>query len=141
MYLAELPTAPPPRDAPRRRILLVDDSATSHLWVRMILGKGGHEMLSAHDGEEGVARAVQEQPDLILMDVMMPRMDGFAACRALRARDDTRATPIIMVTTRGEGRNVQAGYESGCSDYLTKPIDAVELLAKIRTHLPTGVQA
>jgi DNA-binding response OmpR family regulator len=119
----------------RKRILLIDDSATSHMWVRMILNKGDHEMLSAHDGEEGIERALAERPDLILMDVVMPRMDGFEACRALRQRPEMRGTPIIMLTTRGEGRNVQAGYESGCNDYITKPIDSVELLAKLRSYL------
>lgn len=125
----------------RKRILLIDDSATSHMWVRMILNKGDHEMLSAHDGEEGVERALAERPDLILMDVVMPHMDGFEACRALRQRPEMRATPIIMLTTRGEGRNVQAGYESGCNDYITKPIDSVELLAKLRSYLasPEGL--
>lgn len=122
----------------RKRILLVDDSATSHMWVKMILNKGDHEMISAHDGEEGVARALSENPDLILMDVVMPRMDGFEACRTLRARAETRATPIIMLTTRGEGQNVQSGYESGCNDYVTKPIDSVELLAKLRSFLGEG---
>ncbi|HEX8394413.1 MAG TPA: response regulator [Longimicrobium sp.] len=125
----------PPTDAGRKKILLIDDSATSHMWVKMILNKGDHEMLSAHDGEEGVARALSEKPDLILMDVVMPRMGGFEACRTLRARAETRATPIIMLTTRGEGQNVQSGYESGCNDYVTKPIDSVELLAKLRSYL------
>jgi DNA-binding response OmpR family regulator len=134
--------APPPADhAARTRILLIDDSATSHMWVRMILNKAHHEMLSAHDGQEGVALAIIERPDLILMDVVMPRMDGFEACRTLRAHAKTRGTPIIMLTTRGESRNVQTGYESGCSDYVTKPIDAVELLAKIRSHLAPAVAA
>jgi DNA-binding response OmpR family regulator len=129
-------TAPPhPAGAGKKRILLVDDSATSHMWVKMILNRGDHEMLSAHDGEEGVARALSEHPDLILMDVVMPRMDGFEACRTLRARAETRTTPIIMLTTRGEGQNVQSGYESGCNDYVTKPIDSVELLAKLRSFL------
>jgi DNA-binding response OmpR family regulator len=138
MYAAATDLLAPGRRAAlpgRKRILLIDDSATSHMWVRMILNKGDHEMLSAHDGEEGVARALAEKPDLILMDVVMPRMDGFEACRALRTHAETRGTPIIMLTTRGEGRNVQTGYESGCNDYVTKPIDSVELLAKVRSFL------
>jgi DNA-binding response OmpR family regulator len=65
-------------------------------------------------------------------------MDGFEACHTLRQRAETRGTPIIMLTTRGEGRNVQAGYESGCNDYITKPIDSVELLAKVRSFLASA---
>jgi CheY-like chemotaxis protein len=131
------PTPAPPADGAtgRKRILLVDDSATSHMWVRMILSKGEYDMISARDGEEGVERALAESPDLVLMDVVMPRMDGFEACRLLRAHPATRPTPIVMVTTRSEARNVEFGYTSGCSDYITKPIDSLELLSKVRSFL------
>lgn len=123
-------------DGPRRRkILLVDDSATTHMWIRMILSKTDYELISARDGEEGVRTALAERPDLILMDVVMPRMDGFEATRALRTRPATLHTPIIMVTTRAESRNVENGFESGCSDYVTKPIDGLELLSKLRSLL------
>ena len=79
--------------------------------------------------------ALKERPDLILLDVVMPKMDGFEVCRVLRGIETTRAIPIIMVTTRGEGKNVEAGYASGASDYVTKPINHAELLAKIERHL------
>jgi CheY-like chemotaxis protein len=128
----------PPR---AKRVLLIDDSATSHLWVKMILNKVNHAMLSAYDGEAGVTLALAERPDVILMDVMMPRMDGFEACRVLRARPETRHTPIIMLTTRGEKGNVEAGFQSGCNDYLTKPIDSVELMAKLHTFIGPRVPA
>jgi CheY-like chemotaxis protein len=120
----------------RKRILVVDDSKTALMMTTMIITKGSYEVLTAADGEEGVARAQQERPDLILMDVMMPRMDGFEACRRLRAQEATRDIPIIIVSTRGELGNVEVGYEAGCSDYVTKPINSVELLAKIRDYLP-----
>ena len=110
----------------------MDDSATTHMWIRMILNKSEYDMVSARDGQEGVEVALAELPDLILMDVVMPRMDGFSACRRLRQAPSTRGTPIIMVTTRSEARNVEEGFESGCSDFITKPIDGVELLSKIR---------
>ena len=123
-------------DAPsRRKILLVDDSATTHMWIRMILNKSEYAMVSARDGQEGVEMALAELPDLILMDVVMPRMDGFEACRALRGHRSTRGIPIVMVTTRAEARNVEAGFMSGCSDYVTKPIDGLELLSKVRSFL------
>jgi CheY-like chemotaxis protein len=119
----------------RRKILLVDDSATTHMWIRMILNKSDYDMVSARDGQEGVERALAERPDLILMDVVMPRMDGFEACRQLRAHPATRPTPIVMVTTRSEAKNVENGFTSGCSDYITKPIDSLELLSKVRSFL------
>jgi CheY-like chemotaxis protein len=119
----------------RKKILVVDDSKTILLMESMILKKGPYEVLTAGDGAEAVERAVVERPDLILMDVVMPRMGGFEACRALRGREETSAIPIILVTTRGEGENVEAGYASGCSDYVTKPINASELLAKVRDQL------
>jgi DNA-binding response OmpR family regulator len=72
---------------------------------------------------------------VLLMDVVMPKMDGLAACRALRELPSTRATPIILVTTRGEPFNVEAGYSSGCSDYVTKPVDGAELLEKVAVYL------
>lgn len=124
-------SAATPVDAPRRKILLVDDSATTHMWIKVILGKTDYQMVSARDGEEGVRAAIAERPDLILMDVVMPKMDGFQATQELRRRHGMRDVPIIMVTTRAEAKNVEAGYESGCSDYITKPIDGLELLSKI----------
>lgn len=118
-----------------KKILLVDDSSTVLLMERMILQKSHYELLTARDGEEGVQKALSDKPDLILMDVVMPRMNGFEACRRLRADDETRHIPIIMVTTRGELKSVEAGYESGCSEYVTKPINGLELLTKVKSVL------
>jgi CheY-like chemotaxis protein len=119
----------------RKRILIVDDSRTALMMTSVIVGKGPYDVLTAMDGLDGVHKALHEKPDLILMDVMMPKMDGFEAVRRLRDEEPTRSTPIIMVTTRGENQNLQLGYESGCSDYVTKPINSVELMAKIRDYL------
>jgi len=119
----------------RRKILLVDDSPTILMMEKLILANGPWDLITAKDGEEAVLRAETQRPDLILMDVVMPKMGGFDACKAIRAREDTQAIPIIMVTTRGEAANVEAGWANGCSDYVTKPINAVELLAKVRSVL------
>lgn len=119
----------------KKKILLVDDSQTVLLMEKMILSKGPYAVVTANDGEEAVRKAAAEKPDLILLDVIMPKMNGFEACRALRAQEATSDTPIIMVTTRGEENNVESGYESGCSDYITKPINGPELLAKLRGFL------
>ena len=119
----------------RKKILLVDDSSTVLLMERMILSKSEYDVVTARDGLEGVEKALTEKPDLILMDVVMPRMDGFEACRRLREQDGTKAIPVIMVTTRGELQSVESGYASGCNDYVTKPINGLELLAKVRSCL------
>ncbi len=118
-----------------RKILLVDDSPTALLMEQMLLGKASYELILAKNGKEGIERALAEHPDLILMDIVMPAVDGLEACRRLRADPSASATPIIMVTTRGEMRVVEDGYRSGCSDYVTKPIDGHELLSKVRSLL------
>jgi DNA-binding response OmpR family regulator len=118
-----------------KKILLVDDSPTAILWERMILDEDNYEIVVATDGEEGIRVARAERPDLVLLDVMMPRMSGFEVLRVLRADDDLRDMPVIMVTTRGATPDVMEGYESGCSEYITKPIDRSELLMKVRSYL------
>ncbi len=119
----------------KNRILLVDDSETVLMLERMILKGGSYEVAMARDGREGVAKALALKPDLILMDVIMPEMDGIEAIRALRASSETRSIPILIVTTKGEEESMETGYLSGCSDYITKPIDSLELLTKIRNFL------
>ena len=119
----------------RKKILLVDDSETSLMMSRMVLSKGDYDIVMARNGEEGVAKAAAERPDLILLDVVMPKMDGFEACRRIRTGQDTSTIPVILVTTRGEETNLETGYASGCCDYVTKPINGLELLTKIRTFL------
>ena len=119
----------------KKKILVVDDSRTALFMVTTILRKERYELVTANDGEQALEVAVAERPDLILMDVIMPRKTGFEACRELKRRDDTKAIPVILVTTRGEGENVEAGFQSGCNDYVTKPINAQELLTKVRDHM------
>jgi DNA-binding response OmpR family regulator len=119
------------------KVLLVDDSNTALLMGETIFKKHtGYEVLTACDGEEGVRKAVAERPDLILMDVVMPKMDGFDACREIRKHEGLKRVPIVMVTSRGEPTNVEKGYTSGCNAYLTKPISACELLDMV--HLLLG---
>jgi CheY-like chemotaxis protein len=118
-----------------KKILLVDDSATVLMMERMVLASEGVELFTAKNGLEAQQKAKQERPDLILMDVVMPQVDGLQACRAIRADPDTKHIPIIMVTTRGENTNVEDGYQSGCSEYITKPINSAELLRMVRHYL------
>ncbi len=122
----------------RKKILVVDDSPTALLWQQMLLRNEPFDIITATDGDEGVRVAHAEHPDLVLLDVVMPRMNGFDACRAMRLDPDLRDIPIFLVTTRSEMNSVTAGYESGCTEFVTKPIDKVELLAKIHSYLPLG---
>ena len=119
----------------KKKILLVDDSSTTLMMERMILSQESYELVTASDGEEALAKAEDERPDLILLDVVMPKMDGFETCRRLRELDTTREIPVIMVTTRGEAENVEQGYALGCNDYVTKPINSLELMTKVKNLL------
>jgi len=119
-----------------KKVLLVDDSSTARLVTRMIFSqKSDYVLLSAVDGRDAVERARAEKPDLILMDVMMPRMTGLEACRVLKKDKETSNIPVILLTTRGEESFVREGYESGCSDYLTKPVNDAELLDLLKAYL------
>jgi DNA-binding response OmpR family regulator len=118
-----------------KKILLVDDSSTILMMEKMILEKGRYHLLTAGDGAEAVDKARSERPDLILMDLIMPKVDGFEACRRLREDAATQDIPVIMVTTRGEAESIELAFGIGVDDYVTKPINSLELLAKVRGHL------
>jgi CheY-like chemotaxis protein len=102
---------------------------------QMLLAGCGYDIVVARDGEEGVAKAASELPDLILLDLIMPKVDGVEACRRIRAEPTTSAIPIIMVTTRSEASLVESSYKTGCNDFVHKPINNSELLAKVRSFL------
>jgi CheY-like chemotaxis protein len=120
---------------PTKRILLADDSVTALTMHRMILGGAGYELLTAQDGQEAIDVATSSQPDLILMDVVMPRKTGFEAVRALRKQDTTKTIPVIMITTRAEPKIIEICFQCGCNDYINKPVDGAVLLAKVRSIL------
>jgi CheY-like chemotaxis protein len=126
-----------PRLTPKaKRILLVDDSSTSRMTSRMLLSRlGPYVLISACDGLEGLEKAIAERPDLILMDIEMPRLNGLEACKLLKQNEATKDIPVIMLTMRGEQSFVQQGYASGCIDFLTKPVKEDDLVAAIKTHL------
>jgi CheY-like chemotaxis protein len=116
----------------KKKVLVVDDSRTALLMETTILPKAEFEIVTANDGVEAIQKATTHSPDVILMDVNMPRLDGLSACRELKRNPSTREIPIILVTTRGEEEHLTNGYLAGCSDYITKPVDATELVAKVR---------
>ncbi|HEX8697263.1 MAG TPA: response regulator [Myxococcaceae bacterium] len=118
-----------------KKVLVVDDSSTIRAAVKWILSTLDIHVLLAEDGQQGVDTATRELPELILMDVEMPRLDGFTACRQLRGQDSTRHIPIILITSKGEQVDVARGYESGCTLYLTKPFDAERLKGVVKRFL------
>src|SRR6185436_1940057 len=107
---------------------------TYRLWLEMLL-QGRYEVHVAEDGQAGVDSAVRLAPDVILLDVEMPRKDGLTVCRELRAHPATRRTPIVLVTSKGDEWDYEAGFTNGCTDYISKPVDQAELLAKVESWL------
>jgi two-component system response regulator MtrA len=114
------------------RILLVEDDPSIREVTALGLRAAGFEVTAAGDGVEGLARARSEQPDLVLLDVMLPRMDGLEVCREIR-REST--VPIVMLTARGDTIDVVVGLESGADDYVTKPFEMAVLVARVRAAL------
>ncbi|MDP2227628.1 MAG: twitching motility response regulator PilH [Moraxellaceae bacterium] len=118
------------------RILIVDDSPTETYRFREILEKHGHQALEATNGADGVAMARAEQPDLVLMDVVMPGLNGFQATRQLAKGDDTAHIPIVIVTTKDQETDRVWGKRQGARDYLTKPVDETLLMQTIANLIP-----
>jgi len=118
----------------RPRLLLVDDEPTNLQVLRQVLQQD-YRLQFATDGNRALALARQHAPDLILLDVMMPGMDGHAVCRALKAEASTAAIPVIFVTALSDVADEVGGFAAGCVDYITKPISAPVVRARVRTHL------
>lgn len=120
---------------PRPLILVADDNPDNLEIFRARLAVHNYEILTAADGEEALAAAREQQPDLILLDLMMPKMDGIEVCRFLKADASLPFTPIIMVTARTASQDVVAALEAGADEYLTKPVDHGSLVARIKSML------
>ncbi|EKD50493.1 MAG: adenylate/guanylate cyclase [uncultured bacterium] len=118
-----------------KRILIVDDERDLVETLTYRLEALGYEVLTAYDGQEGLDRVREEKPDLILLDVMMPKLDGYHVCRLIKFDDDLKGIPIIMLTARGQPQDRQTGRDSGADDYLTKPFESAVLLEKIQQLL------
>ena len=117
------------------RILIADDNPANVDILQARLASQGYEIVTAMDGETALALAREQHPDLILLDVMMPKRDGFEVCRVLRADQDLPFMPIILVTAKDDPRDIVAGLESGADEYLTKPVDHAALTARVRSIL------
>lgn len=116
---------------PIKKILVVDDSPTERFALTEFLSKKGFSVVTAENGEDGVVKAKAEKPDLILMDVVMPGINGYQATRTISRDDTTRAIPIIMTTSKDQETDKIWGMRQGAFDYMTKPLDLEELLRKI----------
>jgi len=120
---------------PRSKILVVDDTEPNLRLLRALLTGAGYEVVTASCGVEGVAAAARENPDLILLDIMMPDITGFEVCQRLRAAPDTRQTPIVFLTALHEMEDHMRAVDVGGDDVLTKPINKLELLLRVKSLL------
>ncbi len=114
------------------KILVIDDEETTVEIMEYLLQRNGFEVIKAYRGEDGLRQAYRTQPDLVLLDIMMPDMDGWEVCKRLREMSDV---PIVFLTARGETKDVVRGLEMGADDYVVKPYDNDELVARVRAHL------
>ncbi len=118
-----------------KRILLVDDTETVLMFEKLMLQRTGYEIATAKNGKAALTSIAERRPSLVVLDIVMPEMDGIETCRRIKNDPVTRDIPVIMVTTKGEPERVEEAFVAGCNDYLTKPIDRIELLGKIRSFL------
>jgi DNA-binding response OmpR family regulator len=122
-----------------QRVLIVDDEPNIVKLARLYLERDGFQVISVGDGEQALEIIQKQAPDLVVLDIMLPSMDGFEICRRLRAQDDV--TPIIMVTARDDDIDKILGLELGADDYLTKPFNPRELVARVRAVLRRGISS
>ena len=118
-----------------KKILVVEDTEDNRQLLRDLLGMAGYEMVEAHDGAQGVAMAAEHRPDLILMDIQMPVLDGYEATRRIKADPALAAIPIVAVTSYALSGDEQKARDAGCNDYIAKPYSPRQMLAKVREIL------
>jgi CheY-like chemotaxis protein len=117
------------------KILIAEDERDIRDLVAFTLRFAGHEVVVASNGEEAVAMAPQENPDLILMDVRMPRMTGYEACRVMKTNPDIKDIPVVFLTARGQESEIQQGLEAGAEEYLLKPFAPDQLTTRVKAIL------
>jgi two-component system cell cycle response regulator DivK len=118
-----------------KKILVIEDTEDNRQILRDLLGMAGYEMVEAHDGAEGVAKAAEHRPDLILMDIQMPVMDGYEATRRIKAIPELKSIPIVAVTSYALSGDEQKTRAAGCDAYIAKPYSPRQMLAKVREIL------
>jgi DNA-binding response OmpR family regulator len=114
-----------------KKVLICDDDPVILRLLQVNLEIEGYDVVIAHHGEEAVDKALAETPDLVILDIMMPRMDGYEACRQIRSHDETKEVPIVFLSARAQQSDIDKGRAYGVSDYLTKPFDPTDLLEVI----------
>src|SRR5205085_11547115 len=124
-----------PEDTVARKILLVDDEPVLVETIAYNLEQAGYQVTTAADGASALEAARRETPDLVILDIMLPEMDGLEVCRQLRRENNTTTTPIMMLTAKGDEIDKVVGLEVGADDYVTKPFGRRELLARVRALL------
>ena len=118
-----------------KKILVVEDTEDNRQILRDLLGMAGYDMIEAHDGAEGVSQATEHKPDLILMDIQMPVMDGYEATRRIKADPELKAIPIVAVTSYALSGDEEKARAAGCDAYIAKPYSPRQMLAKVREVL------
>ena len=118
-----------------KKILVVEDTEDNRRILRDLLSMAGYDMIEAHDGAEGVAQASEHRPDLILMDIQMPVMDGYEATRRIKADPALKSIPVIAVTSYALSGDEEKARNAGCDDYVAKPFSPRQLLAKIKQYV------
>ncbi len=120
------------------KILVVDDEVYIVHILDFSLGMEGYEVITALDGEQALEKARAEHPDLVVLDVMMPKLDGYETCRMLKADEATRHIPIILLSAKGRNADQKVGYDVGADDYITKPFSPRKLVERINSLLGQG---
>ena len=115
-------------------ILVVDDSPVELRLVTAALASGGYRILTAVDGEDAVEKAISEQPKLIVLDVVMPKKNGYQVCRTLKTTDETKNIPIVLLTSKNQDSDKFWGMKQGADEYLTKPFDSAALLETVARY-------
>ena len=135
-----MPAPPPPADPGPSKLLVADDNIPNCELLEAVLAEQGHEVAFAHDGAEtlevATAAADAGRPfDLVLLDIMMPKLSGYEVCQRMKADDALKATPVLMVTALHETGDIEKAVDAGCDDFLSKPINGVELKTRVRSLL------
>jgi DNA-binding response OmpR family regulator len=117
------------------KILVVDDEVNITQILEFSIGAEGYEVITAANGEEAIDKARREQPDLIILDIMMPKIDGYEACRILKANPLTKGIPVVLLTAKGRDIDKRLGYEVGATDYIIKPFSPNKLVDRIHQLL------
>ena len=119
----------------KKKILIIDDEQDLVDFVKIRLETNGYQVVSAYNGEEGIVTCVRENPDLVLLDILIPKIDGFKVCQALKKAPSTAGIPIIMLTAKDRTEDIKSAKEVGADGYIIKPFDSATMLLSIKDQL------